>query len=512
MFQGAGGVSINAAGAVTGFVRDPNNVGRGFVRAANGSITEFDAPGAGAGTTPSGQGTYPVSINTAGQLAGFYEDNNSVYHGFIRNADGMFVTPTIDVPAADEVDYHLGTVVSGIDAVGDVTGFYRDSSMVTHGFMRLANGTMIYPIDAPGADTTDAGAGTLAFSINAAGTITGRYWDTNFLYHGFIRKADGTYVTTPIDPQGAGGTPSAGNGTSPFSINSNGDITGSYSDASGVLHGFVRSGSTGAITLFDVPGAGKVLDFRLYSLEGTFPVSINDFGVIVGFYGDLANAQHCFVRAANGTINTYDVAGAGTPGTLGGTACTGINGSGEIVGLYTDTDAVFHGFVLTPAPATATRVGALPNPVMLNGTTALTATVTSTTAGTITGEVTFKLGATTLGSAPVSGGKATPVAVAVTAASGFVVGTNTIVASYSGDSNFAPSNGSTGLEVTIPPAPTITTLSLFVATVGGAAFTLTVNGTNFVSGATVYWNGTALATTYVSATQLTASVPAGLIA
>ena len=39
-------------------------------------------------------------------------------------------------------------------------------------------------------------------------------------------------------------------------------------------------------------------------------------------------------------------------------------------------------------------------------------------------------------------------------------------------------------------------------------FTLTVTGTNFTSDATVNWNGTAQATTFVSATQLTASIPA----
>ena len=55
-------------------------------------------------------------------------------------------------------------------------------------------------------------------------------------------------------------------------------------------------------------------------------------------------------------------------------------------------------------------------------------------------------------------------------------------------------------------------LSPSSVTAGGAGFTLTVNGTNFVSGATVDWGGTALTTTYVTPSQLTASVPASLIA
>src|SRR5437667_9031661 len=47
---------------------------------------------------------------------------------------------------------------------------------------------------------------------------------------------------------------------------------------------------------------------------------------------------------------------------------------------------------------------------------------------------------------------------------------------------------------------------------GGPDFTLTVNGTGFVSGATVNWNDTPLATNFVSASQLTATVPAANIA
>jgi hypothetical protein len=43
---------------------------------------------------------------------------------------------------------------------------------------------------------------------------------------------------------------------------------------------------------------------------------------------------------------------------------------------------------------------------------------------------------------------------------------------------------------------------------GGSGFTLTVNGTQFVSSSVVNWNGTALATNFVSGSQLTATVPA----
>src|SRR5271154_767890 len=47
---------------------------------------------------------------------------------------------------------------------------------------------------------------------------------------------------------------------------------------------------------------------------------------------------------------------------------------------------------------------------------------------------------------------------------------------------------------------------------GGAGFTLTVNGTGFVSGSLVNWNGSPRATNFVSRSQLTATILASDIA
>ena len=66
------------------------------------------------------------------------------------------------------------------------------------------------------------------------------------------------------------------------------------------------------------------------------------------------------------------------------------------------------------------------------------------------------------------------------------------------------------LELT-PPAPSITSLVPSSAYEFGQSFTLTVNGTGFLAGASVKWNGSALATALVSGTQLTATVPASLL-
>jgi IPT/TIG domain len=68
------------------------------------------------------------------------------------------------------------------------------------------------------------------------------------------------------------------------------------------------------------------------------------------------------------------------------------------------------------------------------------------------------------------------------------------------------------VNFTVVSGPAITSLNPTSATAGGGAFTLTVNGTGFASGAGVLWNTNSLTTSFKNATQVTASVPASLIA
>ncbi len=70
----------------------------------------------------------------------------------------------------------------------------------------------------------------------------------------------------------------------------------------------------------------------------------------------------------------------------------------------------------------------------------------------------------------------------------------------------------TWAEAAFGSQPAIVSLDPAQKTAGGAAFTLTVDGDGFLSGATVRWNGAALPTTFVNATRLTAQVAAGQIA
>ncbi|HST08924.1 MAG TPA: IPT/TIG domain-containing protein [Terriglobales bacterium] len=67
---------------------------------------------------------------------------------------------------------------------------------------------------------------------------------------------------------------------------------------------------------------------------------------------------------------------------------------------------------------------------------------------------------------------------------------------------------SNGSGTVAPGAPTIASLAPNSTAMGGTAFTMTVNGTGFASGAVVYWSGTSRTTMFVSSTKLTAAITA----
>jgi YVTN family beta-propeller protein len=89
-------------------------------------------------------------------------------------------------------------------------------------------------------------------------------------------------------------------------------------------------------------------------------------------------------------------------------------------------------------------------------------------------------------------------------------GNQTITASDTvGD---ASSGTSPAVSVQTIPVPTIKSLSPATTVTGGAGFTLTVNGSNFVLTSVVRWNGSNRSTALVSSSQVTAQITAADIA
>src|SRR5438309_1597679 len=78
-FLGTFALSVNSAGAIAGYYYGALGASlgtHGFLRAPDGAFTTFDAPG--------GQGTFALTINSAGAIAGYFDELHLHHRGFLR--------------------------------------------------------------------------------------------------------------------------------------------------------------------------------------------------------------------------------------------------------------------------------------------------------------------------------------------------------------------------------------------------------------------------------------------
>lgn len=165
---------------------------------------------------------------------------------------------------------------------------------------------------------------TLAEGINPGATnpkmsIVGEDGAGTFVAHVSGKKTvTETYRATTYPHAGA-----------PIDINDLGQIVGEYVDGSGITHGFEVNGKT--FTTIDVPFAGS---------KGTYPVSINNSGEIVGSWSNEGIAQG--FTLIEGTYTSFNYPGATY--TFG----QDINSQGDIVGIYISPDSNGNqGFLLS---------------------------------------------------------------------------------------------------------------------------------------------------------------------
>src|SRR5580698_4107649 len=194
----------------------------------------------------------------------------------------------------------------------------------------LAGAQTITPFSAPGAGT-GAGQGTGGFGINPQGTVVGSFLDDGNVFHGYqCVSGCGTASTfTEYDAPGAG--TGANQGTITFSINVFGVITGYLIDANNVSHGFVTKAPFKHFIILDVPDAGKGAN------QGTIAGNIQpEGGEIAGSYVDSNNVSHGFVTAPPyRTFTSFDP--KGSVNTLIPVA-SALNSEGEVDGAYLDAD------------------------------------------------------------------------------------------------------------------------------------------------------------------------------
>jgi probable HAF family extracellular repeat protein len=232
---------------------------------------------------------------------------------------GGYHFQTIDDPNAVR-----GTVAFGINARGQVVGYYTDANSGLHGF--VLSGGQYTTLDDPNAGTSP-GQGTSPFGINASGRIVGSYFDANGNDRAFLLS--GGQYTAIDDPHSTGSFFSEAVG-----INDRGQIVGAYADPNtGATHGTLLS--HGQFTTIDDPNAAF----------GTYAFGTNDRGQIVGPYLDSNNSFHGYLLSG-GQFTTIDDPNA-VPGYYAGTNANGINAHGQIVGYYDDASGLVHGFLLS---------------------------------------------------------------------------------------------------------------------------------------------------------------------
>jgi autotransporter-associated beta strand protein len=462
------------------------------------------------------------------------------------------VTPTINgVEPTGMVTFKDGATTLGTGTLGDVGG--TATATFTTGATQLAVGghiiTALYAGDPNFATSTSA---NFSYSVNQAATTTTITNASPASPSQFGQMVTFTATVTPsfgsVEPTGMvtfkdGGT-TLGTGTL---MNVGGTATATFTTSATQLavggHTITAvygsdpsfAGSTSANFGFTVNQAATTT-----TITSASPSSPSTFGQTVTFTATVTPTINGV--EPTGMVTFKDGAttlGTGTLGDVGGTAtatfttsATQLTGGGHTITAVYGSDPNFAGstsanfsYTVNQVATTTTITNALPNsPSTFGQTVTFTATVTPVVSGVEpTGTVTFKDGATTLGSGTLMDVGGTATATFTTSAGQLSVGGHTITAVYGSDPNFAGSTSGNASYTVNPITPVVTITgaspnpSFFSQTV---TFTATVTpsfgaieptgSVTFMEGSTTLGSGTlmdvggtATATFTTGGTQLT---------
>ena len=249
------------------------------------------------------------------------------YAGSTRSADGEKIVgftlidgvfTTYDFPGSQN------TYFFALGNNGDAAGYYEDNDGLKRGV--VLRGGELQQFDFPGAVETE-----LWGISDSTGALTGNFIDASGIRRGFT----GDEI---IEFPGASET------YADF-VNSSGGMVGSYVDADGLYHPYIRT-PTGRFVPLKLPGAA--------SLEYYFVHGINDANVVVARTKLVDDLPGTLVGTFQGGLKEFKV-----PGSVS-TEGYNINQDGSIVGHYDTADGRRHGFIARPITDTAAPVADQP--------------------------------------------------------------------------------------------------------------------------------------------------------
>jgi hypothetical protein len=254
----------------------------GFTIDNNGNFTNFTAvhwnPRAGRILTqPATTGAMAFGINSAGVVVGTDGNGNAffLYRGVVKT----FIPPG-----------GTSATAFGINDHNTIVGQYVTAT-ASPGFVRL-NASSFVTINAPSGPNTVNAQG-----INNNGLVVGFYVGTDGQDHGFIANAraarNGVLTGTPVADPVIPAVPGEPGATFVFSqilgINDHGIAVGYYGDSTGSQHGFLYNTRTGKYTFLDDPSEAFNNGVEVTQITG-----ITNSGEITGFYSDANGVFHGF--------------------------------------------------------------------------------------------------------------------------------------------------------------------------------------------------------------------------
>ena len=325
------GWNVNQDNSIVGHYDSPDGRRHGFI-----ARPKEGTPQSRPGVVPPDLNYTFESIDVPGVdfLAVTASSDFEDYAGNMRSADdekdvaftlinGVFTT--YDFPGAQ------GTYFYALGNDGKAAGHYQDSDGLYHGVI-LENGEL-RQYDFPDAVQTE-----IYGLSDATGALTGNFIDASGVRRGFSGDAI-------VEAPGASAT------YADF-VSWTGNIVGSYADAEGTYHAYMRS-SVGRFLSIDLPNATNLEYFFLHGL--------NNARAVVGRAKAAEDVPRTYVGSP---LNLQELQVPGSVSTEG----WNINQDGSIVGHYDSADGRRHGFIARLVPkSVSTHFGNIYNVTLDKG-------------------------------------------------------------------------------------------------------------------------------------------------